>query len=55
MQMKLSKQEILEYEQKALASIPKDHPHAEEIKKLLIEQVNDDLHSQDATHAFTNR
>ena len=45
--MTLSKKEILEYEQRALESIPKDHPHYEEIHKLLIDQVNDDL----KTHA----
>ena len=42
-----SKQEILEYEQQALNAIPDDHPHSQEIRKLLIDQVNDDLR----THA----
>ena len=31
--MTLSKKEILEYEKKALKSIPEDHPHKEEIIK----------------------
>ena len=39
---------ILEYQKKALAAIKKDHPHRDEIIKLLNEQVNDDLHSQNA-------
>ena len=39
---------ILEYQKKALKSIEKSHPHRDEIIKLLNEQVNDDLHSQNA-------
>jgi len=39
---------ILEYQKKALESIKKNHPHRDEIIKLLQEQVNDDLHSQNA-------
>ena len=45
--------QIDEYYQEALASIPSDHPHKQEIKQLLIDQVNDDLH--DATYTSTNR
>ena len=44
--MTLSKKEILDYEQKALKSIPDDHPHRDEIIELLNAQVKDDLHSQ---------
>lgn len=51
--MESSKDKILEYEKRALESIPTDHPHKEEIKKLLIDQVNDDL--SDATNSLTNR
>ena len=45
---------ILDYEQKALAAIPKDHPHRDEIIKLLNEQVKDDL-SQSNGNTLTNR
>ena len=48
--MKSSK-EILEYEKRALDAIPKDHPHRDEIRKLVIDQVNDDL----KTNAHTLR
>ena len=44
---------ILEYQQKALESIKKDHPHRDEIIKLLNEQVNDDL-SQSNAYPSTN-
>ena len=40
--MKSSK-DILEYEKRALDAIPDDHPHRDEIRKLVIDQVNDDL------------
>ena len=40
---------IMDYHQKAMEAIPKDHPDREEILKLLQEQVNDDLR----THANT--
>lgn len=39
---------IKDYEQKALAAIPKDHPHRDEIIKLLNEQVKDDLSQSNA-------
>ena len=52
--MTSSTKSILDYQQKALESIPKDHPHKEEIIKLLNEQVNDDLHSQNG-NTITNR
>ena len=34
---------IMDYHQKAIEAIPKDHPDREEILKLLQDQVNDDL------------
>ena len=46
---------IDDYYQEALASIPLNHPHYKEIHDLLIDQVNDDLHSYDATYSRTNR
>ncbi len=42
--------DIYTYEKQALDSLPKDHPHYEEIKDLLIKQINDDLR----THANTS-
>ena len=45
---------IDEYYQEALASIPLDHPHYNEIHDLLIDQVNDDL-SQSNAYTRTNR
>ncbi len=39
--------QVLDYEKKALDSIPVDHPHKEEILDLLNDQIKDDLQ----THA----
>ena len=36
--------EVYSYEKQALDLIKKDHPHYEEIKSLLIDQINDELH-----------
>jgi len=36
--------DIYSYEKQALDLIDKDHPHYDEIKKLLIQQVNDEIH-----------
>ena len=33
--------DIITYEKQALDLLPEDHPHYEEIKKLLMDQVND--------------
>ena len=33
--------EIMTYEKQALDLLPMDHPHYEEIRQLLMEQVND--------------
>ena len=41
--MTLSRKQILEYERKALDSIPQDHPHRAEIQTLLFEQVQSEL------------
>ena len=43
-----SPRDVLGYYRKALKSIPIDHPHYDEVKRLLIEQVNDELHNQTA-------
>ena len=47
---KIPSSDIYTYEKQALDSLPKDHPHYEEIKELLINQINDDL----KTHANTS-
>jgi hypothetical protein len=47
------KEHILDYFEKAVNAIPKDHPHYHEIRKLLIQQVNDDLH--DETHGQADK
>jgi hypothetical protein len=52
--MTSSTKSVLDYQQKALESIPKDHPYKDEIIKLLNEQVKDDL-SQSNAHTLTNR
>jgi len=36
------------YFREAVKQIPKDHPHYHEIRRLLIQQVNDDLHDHEA-------
>ena len=44
--MKKTKSElddIYSYEKQALDSIPEDHPHYEEIKSLLTDQINDEI------------
>ena len=38
-----SLEDIMTYEKRALSQLPKDHPHYEEIKSLLIDQVNDEI------------
>mgnify|MGYP003125185236 FL=1 len=36
--------DIISYEKQALDLIPVDHPHYEEIKGLLMDQINDELY-----------
>ena len=36
--------DIISYEKQALDLISKDHPHYEEIKRLLTDQVSDELY-----------
>lgn len=43
MSTKIPSSDIYTYEKQALDSLPTDHPHYEEIKDLLINQINDDL------------
>ena len=49
-----TKESIYDYFETAINAIPKDHPHYHEIRRLLIQQVNDDLHDHE-TNSPTNR
>ena len=49
-----TKEEVYDYFEKALDAIPKDHPNYHEIRKLLIKQVNDELHDHE-TYTSTDR
>ena len=42
-------EEIYSYAKQAYDLIPEDHPHRDEIKQLLIDQVNDELHDYGST------
>ncbi len=41
--MTRSLEDIMEYEKLAIASLPFTHPHYEEIKQLLTDQINDEI------------
>ena len=41
--MTRSLEDIISYEQQALDLLSEDHPHYEEIKSLLTEQINDEI------------
>ena len=41
--------EVYSYEKHALDLIKEDHPHYKEIRKLLIDQINDEIY--DITHS----
>ena len=43
-------EEIYSYEKQALDSIPEDHPHYDDLRALLIDQINDQV--DDATHSI---
>jgi len=42
--MQRTHEDIISYEKQALDLLSKDHPHYEEIKKLLVDQINDEIH-----------
>ena len=44
---------VYDYYEKALNAIPEDHPHYDEVRSLLIQQVNDELH--DSTFDCSDR
>ena len=50
-----SLEDIHAYYQQALDLINEDHPHFEEIKRLLIDQVNDELHDHDSNNVSNRR
>ena len=37
-------EDIYNYEKQALDMLDKDHPHYDEVRKLLIDQINDEIH-----------
>ena len=41
--LKRSMEDIVSYEKQALALLPLNHPHYEEIKQLLTDQINDEI------------
>jgi len=45
-------EDIISYEKQALDLLPLDHPHYEEIKALLMDQINDELY--DYAHTRTD-
>ena len=47
-----SLEDIVSYEKQALDLIPVSHPHYEEIKSLLMDQINDELY--DYAHTVSN-
>ena len=50
--MTRSLDDIISYEKQALDLLPLDHPHYEEIKRLLMDQVNEEI--QDYANTSTN-
>ena len=52
--MMRTNEDVYDYFEKAFYAIPKDHPHYHELRRLLISQVNDELHDY-ATHTETDR
>jgi len=47
-----SLEDIYSYEQQALDLLNKDHPHFDEIRSLLVDQINDEIH--DYAYTRTN-
>ena len=47
-----SLEDIISYEKQALDLLPLDHPHYQEIRDLLIEQINDEVY--DYAHTLTD-
>ncbi len=49
--MTRSLEDIYSYEQQALDLLNKDHPHFDEIRSLLVDQINDEIHDYAYTRA----
>ena len=47
-----SLEDIISYEKQALDLLPLDHPHYQEIRDLLIEQINDEVY--DYAHSISD-
>mgnify|MGYP003134643363 CR=1 FL=1 len=48
-------EDIYTYRKQAYDLIPNNHPHKEEIRRLLIDQVNDELHDYESTTGSDRR
>ena len=44
--------DIISYEKQALDLLPLDHPHYQEIRDLLVDQINDEVY--DYAHSISN-
>lgn len=49
----MNTKDIYTYQQQALDLLDKDHPHYDEIKSLLLDQIEDELN--DHAHSIPNR
>tara|TARA_Y100000817_G_scaffold292399_1_gene264589 strand:+ start:465 stop:614 length:150 start_codon:yes stop_codon:yes gene_type:complete len=49
----MNTKDIYTYQQQALDLLDKDHPHYDEIKSLLLDQIEDELN--DHAHSISNR
>ena len=49
-----TKEQVYDYFEKAIDAIPEDHPHYHELRRLLIQQVNEEL-TDYATNTTTDR
>jgi len=50
--MTRSLEDIISYEKQALDLLPLDHPHYQEIRDLLVDQINDEVY--DYAHSISN-
>jgi len=50
--MTRSLDDIISYEKQALDLLPLDHPHYQEIRDLLVDQINDEVY--DYAHSISN-
>ena len=50
--MTRSLEDIISYEKQALDLLPLDHPHYQEIRDLLVQQINDEVY--DYAHSISD-